>query len=31
MREATLPEVLERSERRILVRHCGKPSKENRP
>ena len=27
---ATVLEVLERSERRILVRHSGKPSKENR-
>ena len=30
MRTATLLEVLERSERRVLVRHSGKPSKENR-
>ena len=28
---ATVLEVLERSERRVLVRHSGKPSKENRP
>ena len=27
---ATVLEVLERSERRVLVRHSGKPSKENR-
>ena len=31
MRKATLPEFLERSERRVRVRHSGKPSKENRP
>ena len=28
---AAVLEVLERSERRVLVRHSGKPSKENRP
>ena len=31
MRTATLLEVLERSERRVLGRHSGTPSKENRP
>ncbi|MDE0200347.1 MAG: hypothetical protein OXK78_19230 [Caldilineaceae bacterium] len=28
---ATVLEVLERSERRVLVRHSGKPSKQKRP